>query len=477
MTDSVRPVRWRFVPRTIRGLAILFAALSGLVTIILGATTLILVHHEMELQIDQRIDIETDALLEYEREHGFEALVSFVANRDKRAKPGSIGYLAGVDDREARAMGYIVTDRTGRRRAGTLRAQIPPPGWSEHVRIVRPDGSQSEAQVLNSALRNGGRLIVAGDRAALYEIDVLILRLFATVFGLLMLWGALMVILFGRIIRRQLAAIERSANLIIAGDMSQRMPLYGSGAELDRLSILLNRMLDQIGQLVENLRAVSSGLAHDLRTPLSRLRAKLEKAAALSDNPAQRELMDTAMGESDDLLALFAGMLAIAEIDSKRIRNRFAPVDLSAAVVEIGEAYRPDFEDAGMVLLLLDVRPAWVSGDRHLLQRLVANLLDNVLRHAKGATTVELTVGNRNGMASVTVADDGPGVPLSEHERVFDRLVRLDSSRSTPGHGLGLSMVAAIASAHEGKVRVLPSEQGMIVEFAMAALAQPANPL
>lgn len=431
--------------------------------------TLNVVHKEIERQIDQRIDIETDALLDYERDHGFEALVHVVANRDRRAAPGSIGYLAGADDSASRTMGYILTDRTGRRRAGSLRARMPPPGWTEFMHFVRPDGSRSEAQVLNSPLASGGRLVVAGDRAMLHRMDALLFKLFGIALGVLVLWGALMVILFGRVVRRRLAAIERSATAIIAGDITRRIPLDGSGVELDRLALLLNRMLDRIGQLIENLRAVTNGLAHDLRTPLSRLHATLEQAASRAGDATQRALLETAMDESDALLDLFAGLLAVAEIDGRTLRNRFVAVDLSATAAEIAEAYGPAFEDAGMALVL-DVRPVMVSGDRTLLHRLVANLLDNVLRHAASATRVALTVTQRDGKAMLRVTDDGPGIPASEHERVFERFVRLDTTRATPGHGLGLSLVAAIASAHEGSVTIQPSTAGLAVELELAAM-------
>lgn len=475
MAEQARARRWRILPRTIRGLGIVFALASAAVTIALGMVTFVAVHREMERQIDQRIDAETDALLDYEQDHGLEAVISVVEQRDRRARPGAIGYLAGVDEQIGRTVGYIVTDATGRRRAGSLRAAMPPPGWSEFVHFVRADGSKGVAQALNSPLRSGGRLVVAGDRAALRLMDRRLLRFFAIAFGVLLLLGGVMVLLFGQIIRRRLAAIEASAQSIIAGDMSQRIPVDGSGVELDRLSILLNRMLEKIGALVENLKLVSNGLAHDLRTPLSRLRVKLERAMALSGDPEQQALLEAAIGESEEILELFSSLLAIAEIDGQHVRSRFVAVDLTGAAVEIAEAHRPAFEDAG-IALLLDMAPAWVLGDRSLLQQMIANLLDNALLHASSATGVELEVAARDGKALVRVSDDGPGIPASERERVFERLVRLDDSRATPGHGLGLSMVAAIAAVHGGRAEVEPSRRGTTIIFEMPALAGAAAP-
>ena len=471
MTDHLPARRrWSIWPRTIRGLAIAFACMSVIVTAVLGVATSVAVHREIELQIDQRIDTEAEALRDYEREHGFDALVDVVAQRDRRERPGSIGYLAAIDDPDGRMMGYIVTDRAGRRRAGSLRAELPPPGWSEFLRIRRPDGSLGDAQALNSPLRNGGRLVVAGDRREIHQMDRLLLRFFATAFGVLLLLGGMMALLFGGIIRRRLSALEQSARSIIAGDMTRRMPLDGSGIELDRLLILLNRMLDHIAGLVENLRSVSNGLAHDLRTPLSRLRVKLEQAAELSQNNDQRALLDAVAHESDELLHLLSSLLAIAEIDGKSIRSRFTAFDLTAAIVNIAEAHRASIEDAGMTLSIDDM-PVRVLGDPALLQRLVGNLLDNILKHAGSATQVEIAIFIRDGGAVIRVADDGPGIPAGERKRVFERLVRLDISRSTPGHGLGLSMVTAIAAAHGGSVGIRPSDRGTLIEFEMPALA------
>lgn len=460
----------RILPRTIRGLAISFAALSAGVTIILGMATLYAVHHELEKQIDQRIYTESEALRQYERDRGFAELANFVMQREHRAMPGSVGYLAGVDDRAGRSIGYILLDADGHRRAGAPNAQIPAPGWSEFLPITRSDGSTGDAQALNSKLESGGRLIVIGDRAMLHRMDRLLLQFFATAFGVALFVGGIITLFFGRIVRQRLAAIEASAQAIIDGDLSQRLARDGSGIELDRLASLLNTMLDRIGALVGNLRSVSNALAHDLRTPLSRLRAKLEKASAMTTDPAQRDLLDEAVEEGDDLLNLFSGMLAIAEIEGHTLRARFVPVDLALAAEEIAEAHRPALEDGG-IRLVIRTDPAQVSGDRMLLQRLVGNLLDNALHHAAGANEVVLAVRTRGAVVVVSVTDDGCGIPENDMQRVFDPLVRLDPSRTKAGHGLGLSIVAAIASAHGGTLSTVRSAKGGLrVELGLPAM-------
>lgn len=464
--------RLRVFPRTIQGLALTFAGLVVFVTTLLGVAAFAVVHHEIDRQIEQRIKEEAAALLEYEADHGFDALVTLITLRERRARIGAFGYLSGADGGQSRTIGYIVTDSSGKRVAGSLQAKMPPLGWSECLAIRRLDGTDSDARALNSALLEGGHLVVAGDRETVYKTDTLLIRLVAAAFGVIVLLGGLMVLIFGRIIRQRLNAMETSAQAIIAGDLSRRMPIEGGGVELDRVALLLNTLLDHIGTLAENVKAVSDGMAHDLRTPLSRLRARLEQSLLLSQDAGQRALLEHALRESDHLLDLFGSMLAIAEIDRRKIRVRFQNWDLGQAVTEIVDAHRPALEDAGMTLTVKAAEVV-IHGERMLIQRLVSNLLDNILCHAKSATRVAVSVSQDADAAIIRIADDGAGIPEPDRERVFDRLVRLDPARSDPGHGLGLSMVRAIAAAHDGTVRLVDVPQGTMIELRLP-LGQPA---
>jgi signal transduction histidine kinase len=238
---------------------------------------------------------------------------------------------------------------------------MPPPGWSEFVPFVRPDGTPAIAQGINARLSNGGRLLVAADRTIVDRMDFVLLRLFIAAVALLMLASVGTTLAFGVTIRRRLRAMESRASAIMAGDMTQRMPVHGGADELDGLAKVLNRMLDRIATLLSNLREVSSGLAHDLRTPLSRVSAKLEKAAALSTDPAQRDLLDGACDDTGELIGLFTSLLAIAEIDGKLVRKRFVTVDVADAVKRIAEAHRPSLEDAGLSLEL-SIKPVMAFG-------------------------------------------------------------------------------------------------------------------
>lgn len=478
MSDQALSVRRRarFVPRTIRGLALAFAVTSAVVTTGLGLATYGFVHEELERQIDHRLEVETRALVQYERAHGFEPLLAAIRIRDEIELPAGNGYLDDLRKDVDRATGYIVLDPAGTRRAGDLRASMPPLGWSEFIHFRRPDGTQGVAQGINTRLPNGAQLLVAADRSIVNHMDSILFRLFAVAFGILVLIAAIATLAFARIVRSRLQSMEALANAIIAGDIAKRLPFDGSGVELDRLSLVLNRMLDRISDLVANLREVSSGLAHDLRTPLSRLRSKLERAEQLARDDDQRALLEAATNEADDLLDLFAALLAVVEVDGKAIRHRFVPVDLAEAVREIAEAHRPALEDAGLKLHVSTIS-ATIQGDRALLQRLVANLLDNALVHAFAGNSVTLTMRLEGGNTVVLrVEDDGPGVPPEYRQRIFDRLIRLDPSRSRPGHGLGLSMVATIASAHDGTVAAVPGERGLAIEFVVGLLSHEPTP-
>lgn len=459
------PAKW--MPGSIRGIAFSIAAGAGLVTALLGLATYGVVHHEIERQIDHRIEVETHALLEQNRAHGFDALVHTINARDDGVA-FDIGYLASIDG-DDRSMGYILTDASGRRRAGALRADIPPPGWSEFLHFRKPDGSTGIAQAMNSAVPGGGRLVVAADRAIVDKMDLKILKLFLLNFGLIILVVGAVALGFGRIIQRRLAAIRMSAETIMAEDLSNRMPVETGRGELDRLAMSLNAMLDRISGLVDNLRHMSVGIAHDLRTPINRLRQRLEEAQREAD-PNMQRLLGAALEESDELLELLTGLLAISEVGGGAVRKRFTAVDLAAAVQEMVTTYQPPLEDRG-ISLTADYDAASVLGEKRLLQRVVANLLDNLSFHTPAGTQAHISVKSSGDTVDIQLTDNGPGIPAAERLRVFEPLARLDRSRSTPGHGLGLSMVAAIVTAHQGTVEIMDSTRGMTIHIRLPRIA------
>ena len=256
----------------------------------------------------------------------------------------------------------------------------------------------------------------------------------------------------------------------MAGNLAERIPTRGTGDDFDLLSASLNEMLDRIHTLMDGLRQVSNDIAHDLRTPLTRLRQRLEIARTRSTTVDQyRQLVDTVIGDTDEILKTFAAMLRVAEIEAGTARARFAPVDLSALLKALVELYAALAEDQQQSLDGRIEHGLVVRGDRELLTQMFVNLVENALRHTPPGTRIEVTAELVAGRPVAVVADSGPGIPPAERDKVFRRFYRLDASRATAGSGLGLSLVAAIAELHHVKVELTDNAPGLRVTLRFPA--------
>jgi signal transduction histidine kinase len=358
-------------------------------------------------------------------------------------------------------MRYALLDAQGRHVAGRQIIGLPKLGWSD-VKFVKRNGGLADTRALTSSVAGGGTLVVAADPEAIENLDRRMLPLLAAAFGLVAMIGVAGALLLSRALRDRLDAMNRTAEAIIAGDLASRMRLTGNGDEFDRLSTTLNRMLERIAGLLDNLRQVSSDVAHDLRTPLTRLRQRLEAAATGPDEALSlKAALYDAIERTDNTLALFAAILSIAEIEGAGAQMR--PLDLSALVTDLADSYQPSVEDAGG-RLTRDIAPGIeIEGSRELIAQAGINLLDNALGHTPAGTDIHVSLAERDDMIVFAVSDRGPGIPAENRERVFGRFARLESSRSTPGHGLGLSLVAAIARAHGGAASLHDNEPGVTV--------------
>ncbi|HJS73388.1 MAG TPA: HAMP domain-containing sensor histidine kinase, partial [Vicinamibacteria bacterium] len=243
---------------------------------------------------------------------------------------------------------------------------------------------------------------------------------------------------------------------VMAGDLSRRIPLEGARDDIEDLSRNLNRMLVELSNLVEGVRRVSDGIAHDLRTPLARLKTRLERLRRGRPD----EDIGEAIEEADRLLATFGAVLRIARIESGG-RTAFADVDLTSLIDDVAELYRPLIEEKGARLSLRSAPSVSVRGDRDMLFQAVVNLVDNAIKHTPSGGSIEISLAPSEGGASIEVRDDGPGIPVEEREKVRERFYRLDRSRSTPGSGLGLSLVSAVAARHGGELRLLDAQPGL----------------
>jgi len=262
---------------------------------------------------------------------------------------------------------------------------------------------------------------------------------------------------------RRVEQVNRTAERVVAGNLSDRVPRRGANDEFDQLAANLNGMLDQIERLMTGMREVTDNVAHDLKTPLARLRARLELTLlGPGDAAAQSEAIRAAIDEADRLLATFNALLSIAEAEAASGVPAGEPLDLADIARAVVELYEPVAEEEGFALRLQGAPGAIIRGDRHLLSQAVANLLDNALKYGVGVGgrgTITITVGHGGGRAMLEVADCGPGIPATERESVFNRFVRLEPSRSTPGNGLGLSLVRAVARRHRGSVSLEENRQ------------------
>jgi signal transduction histidine kinase len=415
----------------------------------------------VERQTQATLDAEIAGLAEQYDQRGLSGLVQIVAARS-------------AGDR-GDGMLYLVTNPDGHPLAGNITgwpegkpAAPGPIGFSVSVKI-KDHTEMHPAQGALLVIPQGYRLLVARDisDAALFRERVKTTLLWA---GLLALCagiggGAVM----GRNLLRRVEEVNRTAERVMRGNLSNRVPLKGTGDEFDQLAANLNNMLDQIERLMAGMREVSDNIAHDLRTPLSRLRARLELSLlGTPDAAAQGEAVRAAIDEADRLLATFNALLNIAEAESGARRDRAEPLDLAQTARAAAELYEPVAEEQGCALKL-DVEPGiMIRGDRHLLSQAVANLLDNALKYGGGEVT--LSAHRHDGRAALEVSDSGPGIPEDEREAVFDRFVRLEPSRSTPGNGLGLSLVRAVARLHNGTVELGDNHPGLTVRLEFAAL-------
>jgi hypothetical protein len=300
-----------------------------------------------------------------------------------------------------------------------------------------------------------------------------------------MLWGLGVMALFGIgggywVSRNLLARIDTLAattRTIMAGELGGRLPVTGSGDELDRLSESLNLMLARIEQLMGGLREVSDNIAHDLKTPLNRLRNRVE--AALREpygEPVYREALERTIEEADSLIKTFNALLSIARIEAGAGGENRERLDVSALLCDVAELYEPVAEERGLVLKAEARGPVFVRADRQLLGQAIANLIDNAIKYGTAGAArketgakpdVEVTATEKGDVVEIAVTDRGPGVPAPDRERVLDRFVRLEASRSEPGSGLGLSLVAAVARLHGGSLRLEDNAPGLRVVLAL----------
>jgi signal transduction histidine kinase len=443
-------------------LAGLYALIFGVSVTVLAAVIYFTATSALDQRIRQRIQSEVAALQDEYRSGGIPRLQRAIEERQR-------GHLIdGLD--------YALFDAGGKRLFGTLSGDHAAPGWT---RITGPpDGDEPPGQderlaVYVAPLSGGGWLFVGDDIGQVGELGDVILRAFGWVLLLTVTLAIVGGLALSASFLRRVEAIATTADAIAQGDLRRRIPQYGPADELTKLSGTLNRMLDRIETLMEALRQVTNDIAHDLRTPLGRLRQSLEESRRTAAGVADYETaVEGAILEADAILGTFSALLRIAQIEARTRRSGFRKVDLSELACGICQAFGPAVEDAGKNLVADIVPELIVDGDRALLTQMVVNLVENAIAHTPAGVSIRISVARDAGCAVLAVADTGPGVPEGERERIFQRFYRAERSRTTQGNGLGLSLVAAIADLHGIAIAVEDNRPGLVVAMRFRREAQ-----
>lgn len=420
-------------------------------------------------QTDETIDAEITGLAEQYRQRGLTGLIEVIADRS--------------DPERGSVMLYLLTDSGQRPLAGNLTkwpdATVDPDGWMRfELESGRHGGPRHVAQATSFLLAGGYQLLVGRDLSERSQFTHRIVTALGWSAGLTVLLGIASGVVLSRRVLARIETINRASDKVMAGEFGRRIPLRGTGDEFDRLASNLNAMLDRIERLMAGIRQVSDNIAHDLRTPLGRLRARLEMI--LRDHPdlaaAQRDAVAEAIADADQLLATFAALLQIAEAEAGTIRTDMAPLDLTALLAALVDFYEPVAEEKSVSFRAsLPPMAAEIRGNRHLLGRALSNLVDNALKYTPAGGHVTVSLEPAGAVARVVVADDGPGVPEADRDRVFDRFVRLEASRTSDGKGLGLSLARAVVGLHGGTVRLADNQPGLraVVELPLISTAGP----
>jgi signal transduction histidine kinase len=366
---------------------------------------------------------------------------------------------------------YLLQDSGGERIAGNLPPMDPtegemvlPTSYLYPDRNAKADNPADAYPVVaqGQRLEKGEFLLVGESRYRVVKAREAIVWAFG--------WGIAITVLLagigGAALRggflRRIEDINRTTRSIMDGDLSQRMPTRGSGDEMDRLAVNLNAMLGRIQVLMESLKRVSDDIAHDLRTPLSRLRHRLELARD-KVGPDGEPVIEQSIAELDAILETFSALLRIAQIESGARRAAFSDVNLAQIATTVSEAYVPVAEDRGQKLEIILGHTPLIHGDRELLTQMMANLIENPIRHCPAGVAITIELRQEGGAPVLCVADSGPGIPGAEREKVFRRFYRLESSRTTPGSGLGLALVKAVAELHGASVALSDNGPGLRV--------------
>jgi len=416
-------------------------------------------------QITATVNGEVNGLSEQYGQGGLRRLVIVVDVRSRR--PGSSLYL--------------VTTPSGEGLAGNVGSLEPGvldhPGWLEtnYHRLEAPEGAEHRALIRVVQLPGGFHLLVGRDLEERERLFGIVVNAGQWSLALVIVLGLIGGFFVSRRVLSRIDAMTGTAQTIMAGDLSGRLPVAGTGDELDRLADNVNAMLERIEALMRGLKEVSDNIAHDLKTPLTRLRNRCEQALRSATGEASyRAALESTIAESDDLIRTFDALLMIARAESGQARDNMTEFDASEIARDVGELYEPVADEKGIALKIDAPAAAPVHGNRELVSQALANLIDNAIKYAgpsgkvNGAPAeIVVRAGNDGERIAISVADRGPGIPDADRGRVVERFVRLEQSRSEPGSGLGLSLASAVARLHGGELKLEDNHPGLRTTIAL----------
>ncbi len=444
------------VPRIFRTLAFrivfVYIAIFAVSAAGLVAFTYLNTKRELDAQTDQTIEAEISGLAEQYERLGLSGLTDVVISRSMRGGQGL----------------YLLADSLKHPIAGNLDA------WPDI--IYRPDqfiefnyerrvggvAAMRRARGREFDLAGGFQLLVARDVHERHET--------ARFMGTTLPWSVLLMLVLGlvggglmsRNLLVRLDSINTTSREIMAGNLSRRVPVGTADDEFDALAANLNRMLDRNERLMRGMRDVTDSIAHDLRTPLNRLRNRIDAALRrLPPESAEASEIESAAVEIDQLIATFNALLLIAEAEAGMAREAMTPVDLREVVEGIAELYGPVAEENAVAFSVTPSGAAMIAGNRSLISQALANLVDNAIKYTPAGGKVTISIENTPAGVALVVADSGMGIPAEDRERVTERFVRLEASRNSPGSGLGLSLVVAVAKLHDAKFALTDNAPGL----------------
>ena len=404
---------------------------------------------------------------------------------------GGIPRLVRVVEQRARQPGanlYLIADPNGRILSGNVESLQPGvlelEGWTQRPfayerygdtglgqRAPAPEAARGglphTAMALVIRLPNRMILLVGRDLGEPERFRRVVQRALILALAFMGIGAFLIWFFVGRAALRRIDSISAASQRIMGGDLSGRLPVSGAGDEFDRLSANLNAMLTRISALNEGLKQVSDNIAHDLKTPLTRLRQRAESALAGSkDKAALREALEAAIAESDQLIRTFNAILMISRLEAGYSAESTDRIDLAGIIADVAELYEPVAEERGVTLETRIAKPQTVMANRELVAQALSNVVDNAIKYCAGhaaAPAVSIALDKADGEVRIVIADNGPGIPAEDRKRATERFVRLEASRTQPGSGLGLSLARAVMTFHRGRLELADAGPGLQV--------------